>query len=425
MKGIGDSMLNNEIRLDDLLTRSLRVQWFEGVALVQSVCRQVLGEGTSTDGFPEASGIRLGSDGCVSVSGPARGSGVTGAAHVLAQMLDDDVPVRLRLVVTQATGTANSHASLKEFSEALAYFERPDAQQVLRQLYERAIAAEPRAEKRPSPEPEQRESSQAVAPSPPPDAQRVSRRTILAITGALAVSATIALVGFGFGHAGINTAVAALKGFSRGTTESSSPGGEAKPAAESRSTQPDKKVEVSGTHEPVRSAHVERARSITGTERHSTPTTPVALSLPELSPLTRPDRRPGDWASTTTLARASTPIFYAREPIIIIASTDGDEPATELEGHLYSKEDSSVTPPRSVYPKLPPDSTNGAAAKGRTILEVIVATNGIVERVRLRTPPRDVHEFMLVSAAKAWQFEPATLAGRPVRFLLRVALTTP
>jgi len=50
--------------------------------------------------------------------------------------------------------------------------------------------------------------------------------------------------------------------------------------------------------------------------------------------------------------------------------------------------------------------------------------DGRVEHVRLRTPPRDVHEFMLVSAAKAWRFEPATVDGRPVRFRHSVAITS-
>ena len=64
------------------------------------------------------------------------------------------------------------------------------------------------------------------------------------------------------------------------------------------------------------------------------------------------------------------------------------------------------------------------AARGSTILDLLVAADGRVEHVRLRTPPRDVHEFMLVSAAKAWRFEPATVQGRPVRFRLSVAITS-
>ena len=57
------------------------------------------------------------------------------------------------------------------------------------------------------------------------------------------------------------------------------------------------------------------------------------------------------------------------------------------------------------------------------MLDLVVAADGQVERVRLRTAPRDVDEFMLVSAAKAWRFDPATVHGQPVRFRHSVAIT--
>ena len=56
-------------------------------------------------------------------------------------MLSEDVPVRLRLIVAQATGADTAYPTVEEFSNALAYFERPDCSQVLRALFERAMAA--------------------------------------------------------------------------------------------------------------------------------------------------------------------------------------------------------------------------------------------------------------------------------------------
>ena len=40
------------IGLDDLLGRDLTVQWFEGVAIIQEVCRQILADGSAQRGFP-------------------------------------------------------------------------------------------------------------------------------------------------------------------------------------------------------------------------------------------------------------------------------------------------------------------------------------------------------------------------------------
>ena len=90
---------------------------------------------------------------------------------------------------------------------------------------------------------------------------------------------------------------------------------------------------------------------------------------------------------------------------------------------VFDKGDPDVIPPQSVYPKLPTDPP-GPEARGRTVLELLISADGSVERVRLRTPPRNVHEFMMVSAAKAWRFDPATVHGRPVRFLYNVAISS-
>jgi hypothetical protein len=99
--------------------------------------------------------------------------------------------------------------------------------------------------------------------------------------------------------------------------------------------------------------------------------------------------------------------------------------ATSVEGsdRIYSRSDASVTPARQVYPALPADQSPRRRREDLTVLDLVVAADGRVEHVRLRTTPRDVHEFMLVSAAKAWRFQPATVDGRPVRFLHSVAIT--
>ncbi|HXW08885.1 MAG TPA: hypothetical protein VD833_26880, partial [Vicinamibacterales bacterium] len=88
---------------------------------------------------------------------------------------------------------------------------------------------------------------------------------------------------------------------------------------------------------------------------------------------------------------------------------------------IYSHADSDVVLPRVVYPKLP-DLPKGVRAEDLTILELVIGVDGLVERADLRSIPRDVHEFMLVSAAKAWQFAPATVDGQPVRFRYRIHL---
>ena len=105
----------------------------------------------------------------------------------------------------------------------------------------------------------------------------------------------------------------------------------------------------------------------------------------------------------------------------VIVASMGDESAADS---IYSKSDSEVTPPQQVYPALPAEPPTASMKRALTVVDLVIAPDGLVERVHLRTPPRDIHEFMLLSAAKAWRFEPALRDGRPVRFLHSVALTS-
>ena len=106
------------------------------------------------------------------------------------------------------------------------------------------------------------------------------------------------------------------------------------------------------------------------------------------------------------------------------ASGLSEATAAESSNKVYSRSDASVTPPRQVYAALPTQRPRGTRPEPLPVIDLVVAADGQVEHARLRTAPRDVHEFMLVSAAKAWRFDPATIDGRPVRFRLSVAITS-
>ena len=97
-------MSTNQIRLDELLARHVDVQWFEGVAILQAICRQLLAAGASNGEFPAATQIGVGADGAVRVLATTSTKAVPAAAHLLAGLLSDDVPVRLRLAVSHRQG---------------------------------------------------------------------------------------------------------------------------------------------------------------------------------------------------------------------------------------------------------------------------------------------------------------------------------
>ena len=117
--------------LDDVLGRDIGLQWFEAVALVQAVCAQVLALGPA-DVFPSTADVAVGADGSIAVlgSGGARPA-VAAAGELLAGIVGEDVPVRLRLAISEANAAESPYRHLAGFSEALTYFERPDRRQII------------------------------------------------------------------------------------------------------------------------------------------------------------------------------------------------------------------------------------------------------------------------------------------------------
>jgi outer membrane biosynthesis protein TonB len=51
-------------------------------------------------------------------------------------------------------------------------------------------------------------------------------------------------------------------------------------------------------------------------------------------------------------------------------------------------------------------------------MELIIAENGSVERVKLLTAAQRMPDIMLLSRAKLWRFAPAVKDGHPVRYRL-------
>jgi hypothetical protein len=409
------------MRIEEVLGREMTFQWFEGVALVQAVCRQLGPE--AGDVFPMPSEVVLGLDGSVTCLGASSHDGVTTAARLLSRMLGQDVPVRLRLVVAQATGAEPVYPTLRDFSEALTYFERPDGSNVLQGLAQRASAAPLR--------PVAMDDDEIPVPAPPnptaepPGERPQSRPSLRLVVGAAVTSACVCAAWLGASAVGYGRLGTALTTFTRGPAE-------AEPAANAKGstvgTGGSASAQRRGTaRTPERgpgadprgrvgnqSTVAERSRD--RATRGSTKKDPlqVAALLP-LNPA-----RP----SPLAVVPEYRPVFGESVEVTASEATPDDE-ITPDGARIYSRADPGVVPPRSVYPKLPSDPPAGEQYDDRTVLELVIGTNGLVERAKLRSIPRDIHEFMLVSAAKAWIFEPATVEGFPVRYRHRVRITLP
>lgn len=404
-------MLKTPIRLDELLARDVAVQWFEGVALIQGACREILARDPSDRGFPSASDIAIGPDGSVAIGRSSGTDGASTAAHLLARMLSDDVPVRLRLLVSQATGKESPYPTVAELASALAYFERPDGDNLIRQLFERAASAPGRAQTTP----ETKAATEKRAPAPPTEPRRPKRGSAPLIVGAIALILGSVSVAWLFASPSASgrlaETVASLTAALRqddGAAAASTPAQPQKAATEVRN-----RVARSTKPNAPRAA-----ASVTGR-----PLAAAAITVPAwLPPLPRLDRR----EALLSWDAPEVPMIFRQTIEIIGSRPAGPTASSQTEtAHLYSKSDPGVVPPRAVYPRLPDETLVARVPEDRTILELVIATDGLVERVKLETAPRDIHEFMLVSAAKTWQFAPATVNGRPVRFRHRLAIVLP
>jgi hypothetical protein len=89
---------------------------------------------------------------------------------------------------------------------------------------------------------------------------------------------------------------------------------------------------------------------------------------------------------------------------------------------VYSSTNPEVQAPVLVRPQMPREPAPGSDTG---YFDILVDERGDVAQVKLISPLRKYHDRMLVSAAKAWKFRPATLNGYPVKYRIRVAIILP
>jgi hypothetical protein len=84
---------------------------------------------------------------------------------------------------------------------------------------------------------------------------------------------------------------------------------------------------------------------------------------------------------------------------------------------VYSEHDRDVRPPQIIEADLPrPAVASWATIKNA--MELVVAGDGSVERVKWLGSPQRMPDVMLLSRAKVWKFAPASKDGHPVRYRL-------
>jgi hypothetical protein len=335
-----------------------------------------------------------------------------------------DVPVQLRLVASQATAPTPAYSCLQEYADALKFFERPGRTEILRGIYVRAASAAdiPPAAAAPT--------LDAIAPLPEKDAPaprkkkdvsaiRLKRQRVLM---ALSAAAVLLAAGAAANYARTDVGSSRLNVLKSRTVQVSDRLGGAVVSAVSEVTDrvglgrlapasPQDATAAAPAPAPAKPVAAPHTGPRTSTSQPSAAPTVLAFDLDFPVPASSPPLAPVVPARLGLAPRTNSDLMRQLSENVPDVS-------------IYSADSAGVSPPVSIYPQLPrqlpPDIDRGQLGQ----MELTIALDGTVESAKLVSPPRYVHDSMLLSAAKTWQFRPALKDGTPVRYRKTVWIAT-
>lgn len=109
----------------------------------------------------------------------------------------------------------------------------------------------------------------------------------------------------------------------------------------------------------------------------------------------------------------------APAPAVAEALLPPGPPATIQPPKLYTADDRNVVPPQAIRQQIPAFPGKVTVARSG-VLELVIDKSGNVESAMMRVPVNAQYDRIATTAAKSWQYEPATLDGAPVRFVKRI-----
>ena len=385
------------VSLRELGQHDFTLHWHEAVALVAETAAVLLADGLS--GVPDPESVILTPDGRLHLLDKGRllneGSSSPAPAPRLGEMLDallssSASPPELRRLVAESMADPPAYATIEDFAHALAFFERPGRHELLAALAARASEME--FEARTNTELERLEARTRKQPAhvePHPEGRPPrSRRVVLVFAGSLLVSMV----------------AGAILGLRATDSEARARGAPATLTERVRARVDDiakKGLEAVGLRTPssppaAAPAATAPPAAVRKSSRRPPKSVPVTVSIKELTsgPISPPP---------AVIPESPAPIV--RDEGIYSAEAEGVEPAVLM---------------RQQLPSRPPDDTTSEEIG---VLEIVVSATGAVEQVRLASGARRFQDRMIVAAAKAWRFEPATKDGHPVRYRTRIRVT--
>jgi hypothetical protein len=401
----------------EVLAPEFERSWHEAVAIVQEVVFQ-LGDAVA---LPAPGDLLFNDDGSLSLgfASEESGSPVTALATLLEALIDGaDAPVGLRTLVSENTGPRPAHATAASFASALAFYERParqnDLRAVLGRLEAGATAHNPDVdverlrEKLNVPKQKDAESKGRSHRFSRKQAAAAGVAAVLLAGSAAAVrSPRVSHTGGAIVDAGHRASAwlqAELNSLASPSNAGEPATGDVSPEAEAGTAAPAKPR--SGSR-PVLEAAADVGNVAAGGSSFRSQGSASASPIP---------------VEGGSFVRDLPHTDLARMPLPVIPLRERPEPAWG-EGipspRIYGASDTRVKPAILLRQQLP---TVPSPTRRTGYFDLVVDEQGVVESVSLDSPTLSYYDKMLVAAAKAWRFAPASLDGQPVRFRVRIPI---
>lgn len=148
----------------------------------------------------------------------------------------------------------------------------------------------------------------------------------------------------------------------------------------------------------------------------------------DLARATAPKAAAAPPPSTNTSPAPSAPSAPSAAPAAPAAAPANDAPAPATIRRVYTALDADVKSPAPIRQDIPtvPVSLFAAmknANKTGGVIEVTIEADGTVSDARMRDPANPFFDSLMVRAARSWRYRPATIAGNPVPYVKRIAIT--
>ena len=412
--GTGGAMLQT-VSVADLLDRRVALEWFESVAIVAGLCSTLVER--QVTGVPALSDIVLMPGGTIAVAGNGEDMDPAALPRVLHQLLAVvPPPTALRLFVLHAISTEGDR-SPAAFEKAVAYYERPGRDELIRAARQKYFdtplplpgSTAPKPFELPVIEPK-------PEPTPTAVATRRPRRRILAIGLALSASAIVVVVAAGRGgHAPSAHVLKTVDVLLAKTGEVGRSVAHA--VAGSLTSRSVDQAEMAAASEETPAP----APTVKGRRTRNRPSSIESSAAPIIEEPVTTDATEGTAVPEPEPVPASTP-ETSLEPVPAPIADTSNAVTVEPTPLSASADDSTIVPPRLLEPIRLPAWVDPVSKTPLSSIELEIAIDGTVSRVRMISPAVRLTDMMILSAAKTWVFEPASHEGRPVPYRLTYGL---